>query len=360
MKFNAHFVEKPCNFQMDDCQIEKVVELSHEDFCRLKTTPLTDQPFITENKDCMFHRDGVIHCLLALDQGGSDGILVDAEGYDYARLAAYVPGMRAIVNAELDRAADLIVRQCIENTREGNWCASFNGRPGHAHGYLPFDELEETFGLVIREGNGLDSMLTDILHRYPEVTSVELNDGIVETVCDLSFLKQQSMRKTTPAQFQTKRAAELLENAISTALELYQGEDQYTMLHGSFGLTIREIREHGYLSDQELTDICRVPQEVLEGGMTVRDVLALDGLPEGTSLAHRNSVFPVPVEDLKLLTDAGREDFSALLDARVSDVRVDEGTPELVLEGVEASELERLHEELEANQHAEETMGPVM
>lgn len=39
MKFKANFVEKPGNFQMDDCQIEKVVELSHEDFCRLKIAP---------------------------------------------------------------------------------------------------------------------------------------------------------------------------------------------------------------------------------------------------------------------------------------------------------------------------------
>lgn len=39
MKFKANFVEKPVNFQMDDCQIEKAVELPYEDFCRLKITP---------------------------------------------------------------------------------------------------------------------------------------------------------------------------------------------------------------------------------------------------------------------------------------------------------------------------------
>ena len=53
----------------------------------------------------------------------------------------------------------------------------------------------------------------------------------------------------------------------------------------------------------------------LNGGMTVRDILALDGFPEDASLAHKNSVFLVPVEDRKLLTDVGREDFAALLDA---------------------------------------------
>ena len=61
MKFKANFVEKPGNFQMDNCQIEKVVELSHDDFWRLKIIPLADHPFIQENLDCMFSRNGVIH-----------------------------------------------------------------------------------------------------------------------------------------------------------------------------------------------------------------------------------------------------------------------------------------------------------
>ena len=124
MKFKANFTEKPGNFQMDDCQIEKVVELSHEDFCRLKITPLVEQPFIRENKGCMFHKDGIIHCLLALDQGGNDGVLVDTETYDYARLAAYVPGMRHILNAEMEynqehRQPDIRVRDLLPLMKGG-------------------------------------------------------------------------------------------------------------------------------------------------------------------------------------------------------------------------------------------------
>ena len=121
MKFKTNFQYKASNFQMEDCRIEKVVELSHEDFCRLKITPLDDQPFIMENKDCMFKKDGIMHCLLALEQGGNDGVLIDAEGYNYPRYASYVPGMRDIVNAEMDRAADFIIRWGTENTASGSW-----------------------------------------------------------------------------------------------------------------------------------------------------------------------------------------------------------------------------------------------
>ncbi len=168
MKFKANFVEKPGNFQMDDCQIEKVVELTHEEFCKLKITPMEKQSFITENKSCMYSRDGILHCLLALGPNSNDGILIEAAGYDYPRLAAYIPGMRDIVNAEMDRAADFIVRQGVEQTTSGSWCAYF-------------EELEEKLGLTVREGSGFDSMLRLALKRRPEVASVDMHDGCIET-----------------------------------------------------------------------------------------------------------------------------------------------------------------------------------
>ena len=167
MKFKTNFQYKASNFQMEDCRIEKVVELSHEDFCRLKITPLDDQPFIMENKDCMFKKDGIMHCLLALEQGGNDGVLIDAEGYNYPRYASYVPGMRDIVNAEMDRAADFIIRWGTENTASGSWC-------------VYFEDLEEHLDLTVREGSGFDSMLRAALKRRPEVSAVDMHDGCIE------------------------------------------------------------------------------------------------------------------------------------------------------------------------------------
>ena len=236
---------------------------------------------------CMFSDGSVMHCLLALGEGYNDGILIQSCGYDYPRYAAYIPGMRDILNAELERAAARIVQDAAEHTRDGSWRVSF-------------DTLKEQTGLNVQVGNGLDEMLLEKLAKREDVFSA------------------------------------------------------------CFGLTIQEIRDHEYLTDQELTDICRVPPQVLEGGMTVRDVLSLDGLPNRAALAHKNSVFLVPVEDLKKLTAKGQEDFAALLEAQVTDIRVDEGIPELLLEGVEAAELDRLHDELEAHEQAERAMGPAM
>ena len=252
MKIKASFRYNLTTTPGNDCRIQKAVELSPDDFFQLQIGPLQEMPFISENKDCMFEDGSIKHCLLALEQGGLDGVLIQSTGPDYPCYAAYISGMRDILNAELDRAADFIVRQCMENSGEGNWCVPFNGRPGCAHGYVALHELEEPFGLVIRDGNGLDAMLMDAIRRQPGVTGAELNGGIVETACDLSLHKRQNAREAASAGFPPERAAELFENAVSSALGLYQGEDLYTMLHGSFGLTVQEIRNHGYLSDQEL------------------------------------------------------------------------------------------------------------
>ena len=183
MKRKAHFVEKSGNFQVDGCRIEKVVELSHEDFCRLKVTPLAEQPLIRDNKNCMFSRGGVSHCLLALDQDSSSGLLLTAERNGRPRLAACVPNMRDIVSAELNRAAEFIIEQCTENANGSSWTVCFNDRPGRAYGCVYFEELEERFGLTVREGNGLDAMLETVLKQSPEAAAVDLRDGCIEMEC---------------------------------------------------------------------------------------------------------------------------------------------------------------------------------
>lgn len=151
MKIKANLLNKPVNFQMDNCQIEKVVELPRDQFSALVITPLTNQPFIAENKRWMFADDSAVHCLLVLGQGSGDGVLIYSAGYDYPRLAAYLPGMRDILNARLERAADFIVHQGTEATENGSWSISFK-------------ELEKQTEITVRRGNGLDGMAAGCAH----------------------------------------------------------------------------------------------------------------------------------------------------------------------------------------------------
>ena len=245
MKFKANFVEKPGNFQMDDCRIEKVVELSHEDFCRLKITPLADQPFLAENRGCMFHTDGVIHCLLALGQGSDDGVLIDAEGYNYPRLAAYVPGMRDIVNAQMDCAADFIIRWGTENTTSGSWC-------------IYFEDLEKHLDLTVREGNGMDSMLRTALKQRPEISAVDMHDGCIEMEYHPEYC--QRLKGDKPPELLLKDLLPLLKGGGLMFL-CHEEAEQSVLVENLHKLTDVGREEHAALLGARVSEI----RETLEG-----------------------------------------------------------------------------------------------
>lgn len=69
--------------------VEKTIELPHSEFLSFTRNLLKDYPFIEENIDLMY-RDikGLYHCILVKEKGSTSGILVESEGYSYARYAA--------------------------------------------------------------------------------------------------------------------------------------------------------------------------------------------------------------------------------------------------------------------------------
>ncbi len=84
-----------------------MVELDATAFDAFVNDPLRDQDFITENKEMMCQDpEGAYHCLLVLGAGRADGVLGEAEGYDFARYAAYVPHARAYIEQESRHFAD--------------------------------------------------------------------------------------------------------------------------------------------------------------------------------------------------------------------------------------------------------------
>ena len=76
----------------DEFVIERVVVIDKLLFeCFLKE-PLQDYDFITENLEHMFcDQNEVFHCLFVTSDEHDFGILVESEGYHYARYTAYLP-----------------------------------------------------------------------------------------------------------------------------------------------------------------------------------------------------------------------------------------------------------------------------
>ncbi len=242
MKIKANLMCKPSNFQMDDCQIEKVVELSHAEFCRLRVAPLEEQPFISENGSRMHSQVGDPHCLPPLGHGSNDGVLIEAEGYDYARYAAYIPGMRDIVKAEMNRAAEYIVQQGTEKSRSASW-------------RVHFEELAE---LNIHEGNGLDSMLRAALKSRPEVAAVDMHDGCIEMEFHPEYCKRLNEDKAPGL-----RVKDLLPLLKDNGLMFlcHEEAEQSVLVENLHRLTEAGQEDHAALLNARVTEI----YESLEG-----------------------------------------------------------------------------------------------
>ena len=70
--------------------IEKVIELSAANYMHFTKNLLDDFDFIEANIDLMYvDTDQVKHCILVIEAGKTSGVLVESEGYSYARYAAY-------------------------------------------------------------------------------------------------------------------------------------------------------------------------------------------------------------------------------------------------------------------------------
>lgn len=70
--------------------IEKVIELSDVEYTHFTKNLLDDFDFIEANIDLMYvDTNQVKHCILVREAGKTSGVLVESEGYSYARYAAH-------------------------------------------------------------------------------------------------------------------------------------------------------------------------------------------------------------------------------------------------------------------------------
>ncbi|WP_051539920.1 DUF6329 domain-containing protein [Ruminococcus sp. FC2018] len=94
---NTSLLRKEPAFEVRSCVVEKAVGVSHAEFENLRRNTLKDNNLIARNKGNMwFGTDDRYHCLLVYDKEQGDGLLVESEGYDYARYAQYIPQAKII------------------------------------------------------------------------------------------------------------------------------------------------------------------------------------------------------------------------------------------------------------------------
>ena len=97
LKFNSTLEHKSPGYAPYQIEVEKVITLYGREFEKMRDCPINDNPYIIEHSDLMYMDRDTVHCLLFLDANGNDGILVEAEGADYARKSQFIPNARAII-----------------------------------------------------------------------------------------------------------------------------------------------------------------------------------------------------------------------------------------------------------------------
>lgn len=97
---NAVMERKASEYDYTRCVIDKIVEVSKSAFENFLNSPLYNYDFIAAfNREEHDYRGNTRPCLLLLGEDHDDGVLINTEGYPYARYSSYIPHARQIVEA---------------------------------------------------------------------------------------------------------------------------------------------------------------------------------------------------------------------------------------------------------------------
>ena len=178
----AVFERKP-DFRLRDVVIETVTRLPKEEYEQFLSSPCDSYEFIEKNSKSMLmdEKNGVFYCMLVTGEGYRDGVLVEAEGYPYARYASYVPDATALcyeslskVNEILAKAVEEIVKEGTNMTTTGNWMTDRS-------------KVETLLGEGQSENPRLWTLLQDMLGERPEVAQVDRMDEGLDIYYYLDF-----------------------------------------------------------------------------------------------------------------------------------------------------------------------------
>lgn len=106
---NAVMERKASEYDYTRCVVDKIVEVSKSAFETFLRAPINDYDFIDDfNQEEHDYRSNTRPCLLLLGEGHDDGVLINTEGYPYARYSAYIPHARQIAAAhEIEQSHDM-------------------------------------------------------------------------------------------------------------------------------------------------------------------------------------------------------------------------------------------------------------
>ena len=262
MIIQAELRRKQSEYEGEPCAVDKVIELPSLRFQQFSRALLADYDFIAENKNAIRHNGDARHCLLILDAEGTDGFLVDPQGYNYARYSAFVPNARSLLTPDMgidrsylspadpwrDESRDEMLRMTLR----------VDGKPDYTL-VLPADEdyLDEVKAYLDIDVFA-DAMLCDIRFKVPYIGELirDMDCPAVEDYNDFAealedVWQQDGALLTYAAVLESERP-----DTLRGACELLRNLDNYQRItEGAYGYGQQRLQETLGLDDEAIYEL---------------------------------------------------------------------------------------------------------
>jgi hypothetical protein len=262
MIIQAELRRKQSEYEGEACAVDKVIELPAQRFQQFSCALLADYDFIAENKNAIRHDTDSRHCLLILDTDGTDGFLVDPQGYNYARYSAFVPNARSLLAPDV--AIDRSYLSPAEPWRNENRdemlrvTLRVNGKPDYTL-VLPADEeYLDAVKAYLDIDVFADAMLCDIRFKVPYIgelirdtdcPAVEDYNDFAEALEDIC--QKDGMLLTYAAVLEAEKP-----ETLHRACELLRNLDNYQrIVEGAYGYGQQRLQETLGLDDEAIYEL---------------------------------------------------------------------------------------------------------
>ena len=262
MIIRAELKCKQTGCEADPCAVDKVIELPSPRFQQFSRALLADYDFIAENKNAIRHDDDARHCLLILDAEGTDGFLVDPQGYNYARYSAFVPNARSLLTPDMgiDRSYLSPAEPWRDESRDEmlRMTLRVDGKPDYTL-VLPADEeYLDAVKNYLDIDVFADALLCDIRFKVPYVgemirdtdcPAVEDYNDFAEALEDI--WQKDGMLLTYAAVLEAERP-----DTLRGACELLRNLDNYQRItEGAYGYGQQRLQETLGLDDEAIYEL---------------------------------------------------------------------------------------------------------
>lgn len=169
---NANMICKADRFEPKKCTVEKVIEVSDSEFKKFIENPMKRNYYLPQYKDLMGYYDDSYHGVMFVNMENGDGLLVNSEGYDYARYSQFIPNARGLLRQHEQTAALENLKAHMDGCVD-KWLEKYEGESKFD---IPLTDLinDVDFGEFFTE------YASERLSGDPRINSCELTPNFLE------------------------------------------------------------------------------------------------------------------------------------------------------------------------------------